>query len=310
MTAALTSVSTVVFADMVGSTAMFERLGDEAATRCVTQLMAQLRLGFEAFEGRIVKVLGDGVFVVFASEGQAVAASISVQQQLQSQPLLLGGGSAPTQLQIGIDSGEVVHLDGDCFGDTVNCAARLSDLAGAGQILTTDKVWAGLVGAQRSSLRSMGAMYLRGKGQASHVYQVQWNAASSGADSDATLVSRSIDRPALGSQHSASLNLSFAGKTLTLQAHSRPLTVGRDGAAQLVINDQRVSRAHASLVWRGGQFVLVDTSSYGTWVYLGNQAEPVVLRRTECVLVGSGKIVPGCERSDADAPTVDFSVKN
>ena len=77
----------------------------------------------------------------------------------------------------------------------------------------------------------------------------------------------------------------------------------------LAINDSRVSRIHATVEWRGGHFILNDVSSFGTWVYFGNQVEPVVLRRTECYLVGQGKISLGCEREAEDAPIIEFSVR-
>ena len=76
-----------------------------------------------------------------------------------------------------------------------------------------------------------------------------------------------------------------------------------------MVDDKRVSRSHASVQWRGGQFVLADTSTYGTWIYFGNQDKAVVLRRTECVLAGSGVLVPGCERTQEGAPQIRFSVK-
>ena len=79
--------------------------------------------------------------------------------------------------------------------------------------------------------------------------------------------------------------------------------------ATMSLNDSRVSRVHATVEWRGGHFVLSDTSSFGTWVYMGNQSEPVVLRRTECYLVGQGQIVLGCEREAESAPAVAFSVR-
>ena len=65
---------------------------------------------------------------------------------------------------------------------------------------------------------------------------------------------------------------------------------------------------HATVEWRGGQFVLCDASSFGTWVYIGDQTEPVVLRRTECYLVGQGQIALGCDRHAEAAPLVIFSV--
>jgi len=104
-----------------------------------------------------------------------------------------------------------------------------------------------------------------------------------------------------------SLEISALGRTLKLGPRDDKLTLGRATTASLSINDSRVSRVHATVEWRGGHFILNDTSSFGTWVYVGNQSEPVVLRRTECYLVGQGEITLGCERQ-ADAPVVLFSV--
>ena len=304
-------MTTVVFADLVGSTSLYERLGDAAASRFVTELVRLLSQVFEQHQGRVVKLLGDGLFVVFAGEGDAVAASMQIQKQLFDKPLRPGAHDAPlgaivgppVQMQIGIDSGEVVEINGDCFGDTVNSAARLADLAGGGQILTTQNVWAALLPIQRAALRSMGPMYLRGRAEASHVYRVEWQ---TGRDEEATMAGRSM----FAVSQTSFLELSHAGRVLRLDATSKSVSLGRAAESALPLNDQRVSRIHATLVWRGGQFVLTDASTYGTWVYMGNQVEAVVLRRTECYLVGSGQIVPGCSRADEAAPRIDFVIKN
>jgi class 3 adenylate cyclase len=295
-------MATVVFADLVGSTSLFERLGDEAASRFVTQLVSMLSEIFGQHQGRVVKVLGDGLFVLFQHEGAALAACIQVQNHLLEKQIRPGDSGAPVELQIGIDSGEVVEIEGDCFGDTVNSAARLADLAGASQILTTENVWNAIFPVQRAALRSMGPMYLRGKTESSHVYRVEWQA---GRDGEATMIGRSTLPP----RHEESLELSYADKRLHLKAKADRISLGRAADAALHVNDPRVSRLHATLEWRGGQFVLTDASSFGTWVYLGNQNEAVVLRRTECTLVGSGQVVLGCAREDENAPVISFSVK-
>jgi class 3 adenylate cyclase len=295
-------MTTVVFADLVGSTSLFERLGDETASRFVTQLVGVLSEIFGQHGGRVVKVLGDGLFVVFQKEGEALAACVQVQNHLLEKQIRPGGTGAPVEMQIGIDSGEVVEIEGDCFGDTVNSAARLADLAGASQILTTEHVWQAIFPVQRAALRSMGPMYLRGKAEANTVYRVEWQA---GRDGDATMIGRSMATP----QREDYLELSFGDSTLRLDAKTGKVSVGRSSDAMLQVNDPRVSRLHATLEWRGGQFVLADASSFGTWVYLGNQSEAMVLRRTECTLVGSGHIVPGCARVDENAPVIAFSIK-
>ena len=295
-------MTTVVFADIVGSTSMFERMGDQAASRFVTQLVGELSQVFEQHSGRVVKLLGDGLFVVFPLESDALAACVSIQKRLLENPIRPGGSGSPTQLQMGIESGEVVVIDGDCFGDTVNSAARLADLAGAAQILTTQSVWSALGPVQQSSLRSLGPMHLRGRAEASHVYRVEWQ---TGRDDEATRMGRS--RVSDASQWVLAL---VAGEqTVQIHARSPKISIGRGAGVSLALNDPHVSRMHATLEWRGGQFVLSDASSYGTWVYFGNQNEAVVLRRTECYLVGSGQICPGCERKEG-SPLISFSISS
>lgn len=296
-------MTTVVFADLVGSTSLFERLGDETASHFLTQLMAKISQLFEQHRGRVVKALGDGLFVVFEKQDDALAACVGIQKHLLEKPIHPGEDMAAVQMQIGIDCGEVVEIEGDCFGDTVNSAARLADLAGAAQILTTENVWATLMPVQKASLRSMGPMYLRGRLEASHVYRVEWQA---GRDEDATMAGRSM----FAAAQRGYLELDYAGKVLRVDPLSGKLAIGRAVDAALAVNDPRVSRTHATLQWRGNHFVLTDTSSFGTWVYFGNQAEPVVLRRTECYLVGNGQIVPGCGRAEEDAPLIGFSIKS
>lgn len=295
-------MTTVVFADLVGSTGVYESLGDAAASRLVTQLTASFSRTFEQHGGRVVKILGDGLFAVFAQAGDALSACIAIQMRLHDQPMRAGDAGPAVQFQIGVDAGEVVEIDGDCFGDTVNSAARLADLAGAAQILTSKAVWDLLIPSQRAMLRSMGPMYLRGRAGATHVYRVTWQ---TGRDEDATMAGRSMH----GELPEARLELSFRDRKVMLLPRGHQIYLGRAGDAALTVNDPRVSRRHATLQWRGGNFVLTDTSSFGTWVYVGNQGEAVVLRRTECFLVGQGSIVPGCSRNDDNAPLIAYSIQ-
>ncbi|MEO7392619.1 MAG: adenylate/guanylate cyclase domain-containing protein [Ramlibacter sp.] len=295
-------MTTAVFADLVGSTGIFERLGDETAGRFVTQLTGALSKTFEQHNGRVVKLLGDGLFVVFPAEVDALVACIAIQKRLQDKPVFAGDMPNPVQMQMGIEAGEVVEIDGDCYGDAVNSAARLADLAGAEQILTTQRVRDALAPLQQAQLRSLGPMYLRGKSEVTEVFRVDWNI---DRDSDATVMGASMFKAGKDSQ----LELSAAGQTLRLEPRGEKLTLGRATTASLSMNDSRVSRVHATIDWRGGHYVLSDASSFGTWVYMGNQTEALVLRRTECYLVGQGQITLGCAWDAESAPLIVFSVK-
>jgi class 3 adenylate cyclase len=291
----------VVFADLVGSTGIFERLGDETAGHFVTQLTTAMAKIFEQHNGRVVKMLGDGLFVVFAQEAQALTACIAIQERLQKRPVRPGGTGRPVQMQIGMESGEVVEIQGDCYGDAVNIAARLADLAGADQILTTQHVRDALPGEQRETVRSLGPMYLRGKAEVTEVFRVEWQPER---DAEATVMGASMFDQA----NEMHLEIAVAGQKRTLEPRGEPITLGRSATVDLNVNDTRVSRLHATFEWRGGHYVLTDASSFGTWVYFGSQPEPVVLRRTECYLVGQGQIALGCDRNAEAAPLATFAV--
>ena len=292
---------TVVFADVCGSTGLFEQLGDANASLLMNNLTGHLSKVFEEHNGRVVKLLGDGVFAVFPDAGSAITACVTLQSRFRAEPVIPTGAKTPIQMQMGVESGELVEIDGDCFGDAVNSASRLADLAGADQILTTQHVWEELVAAQRPLLRSLGPMHLRGKAQTSHIYRVEWQ---TDRDLDATAMGMSMYTPNLHQ----TLSLTLLGRTQVFQLNSAGITIGRSTEASLPVLDPRVSRVHATICSRGGQIVLSDASSFGTWVYFGNQAEAVALRRTECFLVGFGQLSLGCQIDADKAPLVAFEV--
>ena len=102
-------MATVVFADLVGSTGIFERLGDETAGRFVTQLTTALSKTFEEHNGRVVRLLGDGIFTVFQNEKDAIASCVAIQTRLKEKPVYPGGDGKPVQMQMGAECGEVVR---------------------------------------------------------------------------------------------------------------------------------------------------------------------------------------------------------
>jgi adenylate cyclase len=316
-------VSTVVFADLVGSTSLYESLGDAAASRFVSQLIATLSKTFESHHGRVVKLLGDGLFVLFPSEADALAACVALQQSLQENPvyppLASTATAAPTaitavQMQLGMESGEVVEIGGDCFGDAVNTAARLADLAGGGQILTTAQVRTALPGALRNLLHSLGPLFLRGKTDATEVFRVQWRDEVEG---EVTVMGAALAAPVRSGRLSLRLHSAHGspqGQAFVLESPQGRANIGRamhtaeglDAAKIIVVSDARVSRLHCNIAWRGTHWVLADVSSFGTWVYVGEQVRGVALRRSECQLVGSGYISLGCERTTDTAPMVRY----
>ena len=164
---------TVVFADLTGSTGVFELLGNAKATQVVTQLTDWIGKVCSARQGRVVKNLGDGVLMVFARNDDAIEAVIEMQRS-HTERIKTWPENAIMRLQVGLARGEVIEQDSDFFGDAVNLASRLSDLSGPEQILGADSVIDELAADSTVRFRSLGAMDIRGRNEACMVYRVEW----------------------------------------------------------------------------------------------------------------------------------------
>lgn len=298
-------LSTVVFADLSGSTSLFEALGNERATKAVTQLTRQIGDTVEIHGGRVVKVLGDGVLGVFGDAPNAVAAMADLVRKHQER---LGRWPVPLRMDIrvGVASGEVVDVDGDCYGDAVNVASRLCERAGSAEIWATEATVLLAGAAPAVWYRRLGMMEIRGKTEPLMLYQVEWreNEAPDSLTMQAALVSSFAPADSILGQ----IQFSWHGVDMSFNSSDVPVHVGRATDAQLCINDPRVSRLHARIDWRNGGFVLTDLSSFGTWVRFAGTDTPVRLRRDACILHGAGHISLGVSFSEPSAPVISFHV--
>jgi len=134
---ASTETVTVLFTDIVGSTALLERHGPEAADRLRREHFRALRAAIAAHAGREVKNVGDGLMVVFTSAVPAVACAVEMQRR---PGLTAPDRRDPVGLRIGIAAGEADVDADDFFGRPVVEASRLCGAAGGGQILVSDLV--------------------------------------------------------------------------------------------------------------------------------------------------------------------------
>ena len=299
------SQTTVVFADLTGSTRVFEAMGNARATETVTRLIQWIGGVCETHGGRVVKSLGDGVFAVFSTGGAATGAVLELQRnhhkRLQTWPAPLR-----MELQIGVASGEVVEVDSDCYGDAVNLASRLSDLAGPSQIWATEAVIDQLGGIDARH-RNLGPINIRGKNEMPVVYRIDWQ---DDVSEFLTMPATLVPPPRIPDSTFGQIELSWLDVRALFRAAVLPIHLGRVDEAQFVVNDPRVSRLHARIEARNGSCVLVDVSTYGTWVRFHGTAGAsgeIALRREECVLHGSGEIGLGAPLSDFSAPTISFN---
>ena len=296
--------SVIVFADIAGSTALYERLGNARAAEAVTQVVQWLGQCIAGQHGRVVKTLGDGILAAFTTVPQAVQAVVHMMRGYH-QFLREGTQDVRLQVRVGIAGGDVVEVDGDCLGDAVNLAARLCERASPGE------VWVAAATAQEVGAQvdgrwvQLGALAIRGKAEPIVVYGLEWRL-------DQDLASQTVlaEMPGLQAEHrpnEAQLRIVYQGEEHLLTAEDAPLLLGRSQLAQVVLQDLRVSREHARIDVRNGAFILCDISRFGTWVRF-QEGDPLLLRRDACLLHGCGQMALGVPFGEADAPIVAFEV--
>ncbi len=297
---------TVIFADLTGSTGVFESLGNVKATQAITRLTRWIAQVCETFGGHVVKYLGDGVLIVFPDNNNAIAAVIELQR-VHRDRIRRWPEQLKMHLQVGMARGEIVEQDGDCFGDTVNVASRLSDLSGPEQILATDIVIQQLLPESLVRFRCLGALDIRGRSEPCVVYRIEWQPE---VMPESFTVPASLMPPSFpqAAQSPAIIELSWLDVKAVFTRSELPIFLGRDHESQFIVQDPRVSRRHARIEWRSGKFYLEDVSSYGTWVSFSNNAAVMALRRQECVLPLEGTIALGAPFEDFTVPTVSFKL--
>ncbi len=296
---------TIAFVDLTGSVSVFETLGNDRATKAVTKLTQWIgHIGAEN-GGKVVKMLGDGVLLSFSSNRHAVDAMVQLQQE-HAKRAAQWPERLKLMMQVGMARGQVVVVDGDCFGDAVNLASRLSDLAGPEQIMATDTVIRNLDPRSSVRSRSLGPMRIKGRVEPCEVFRIEWQPemASEFLTLPADLhVLRNSAESVFGG-----IELSWLDATQSFNATDLPAKIGRVPEADFVVSDPRVSRMHARIDIRSGNYVLEDVSSYGTWVRFTGGDHVIALRRQECLLHSDGEIAMGAPFTDFSAPTVSFKL--
>jgi class 3 adenylate cyclase/tetratricopeptide (TPR) repeat protein len=166
---------TVLFSDVVGSTDLTTRRGDEAAQDILRAQRDLVRGQVEEHSGHEVKSVGDGFMVAFASARRAVACAVGIQRALEEhnrqKPL-----DEQVQVRIGMNTGEVLQDEADLFGETVNAASRIAAKAKGGQILISDATKGVLGRAKDVELVDRGRFRLKGFPERWRLFEVVWQA--------------------------------------------------------------------------------------------------------------------------------------
>jgi class 3 adenylate cyclase len=266
----------VLFADIAGSTSLYERIGNTAALAAISRCLDLATASAQGCGGRLVKTIGDEALLLFPTADAAAAAAAETQRRMTE---TAGGNDLNLGFRIGFHYGAAIETAGDVFGDAVNVAARMVGLAKRSQVIlslsTARRLSPGLAG----QVRELDVLTVKGKEEDIGICELLWQ------DSSADLTAMAA-RPVA---RAVRLELRHGGRTVELGAGAPALSLGRDAQNDVVIDDRMASRQHARIERRRDKFVLVDQSSNGTYVTVEGEPE-ILLRREEMILRGRGRI--------------------
>jgi class 3 adenylate cyclase len=273
----------ILFADVVGSTRLYEQLGDQRARELIAACIDVMRSATEQHQGTVIKTMGDEVMSTFPTANDALNAAAQMQKAIASNADMLVDGQ-PVSIRIGCHAGPVVLENRDVFGTTVHTANRMTSQAKAGQIITTQAMVDLLSPEWRANTRQIDIATLKGQGAEVMLFEVLWQT------DDVTSMLPSVAMAAAGSDRkSLRLRLAFDGNEVVMDEQRPHVAIGRADDNDLVIRGNLISRLHARIDIQRNRFMLTDQSTNGTFVKAVDGEEAFV-RRDSVQIKGEGFI--------------------
>jgi len=243
----------ILFADVAGSTQLYDTLGDVIAESQISSCLSTMINVVNSNKGHIVKNIGDEILCHFPSANLAASAACTIQETLADK-------SSDLKVKIGINFGPAILKQGDVFGDTVNVAARMVGLAKQEQIIVTGSLYNSLINPDNFNQRKLDPLKVKGKDQLIDIHEILWK----GDDTELTcfISAKSV----LETKKEWSVELKYNGINSVLNRSHPTVSLGRGNQCDTVIHSQQASRQHAVIISRWGKAVLQDKSTNGTFV--------------------------------------------
>ncbi len=288
----------IMFADVAGSTQLFEVLGDDKARSTIAETLELLTNVINGHNGTVIKTIGDEVMCTFPEADDSANAATEMQETLEDANDMRQEGPE-IKVRIGMHFGPALLEGGDVFGDAVNVAARMAAQAKGGQIITTKTTIDLLDPVTQASSRFVDHAPIKGKKDVIEIYEIIWQ------ESDVTTMATDVGN-SQGQQDEVSLEVSYKETSVTLNQDKSGLMMGRSKACDLPVNEQLASRQHVKIELRRDKFFVIDQSTNGTHIKIDGGDESF-LRREEMPINANGKISLGKSFKDNPSEIVIFT---
>ena len=287
----------IVFADVVGSTQMYDKFGDTKASETVASCLDIMKDATFQFNGTVIKTIGDEVMSTFPSVDEAMGAAVMMQTRISAFGKQDDG--IPVSIRIGCHYGPVVQEQNDIFGAAVHTANRMTSQAKSKQIVISGFTVEQMSPEIRNQTRQIDVATVRGRLDEVALYELVWQP----EESTSML-------PTIGWENkvrsASKMLLNFRDSTVEVSDRKKSINIGRADDNDLVIKGNLISRIHAKIEMRRGKFIIVDQSTNGTFIQ-DVQGKEMFVRRDTAELGTEGII--GLGRAEEPGSTLAIYYK-
>ena len=287
----------MLFADVVGSTQLFDMFGDTKASETVALCLVVMKDATHHYNGTVIKTIGDEVMSTFTTVDDAMGAAVMMQSRISTESRQ--GGRIPVSIRVGCHFGPVVQEQNDIFGAAVHTANRMTSQAKSRQIVISGETVEKMSPKLQEQTRQIDVATVRGKMDEVALYELLWN------PEEATSMLPTIEWENRGRNKASRMVLTVRDQTVEVSDTRKSVNIGRADDNDLVIKGNLISRIHAKVELRRGKFILVDQSTNGT--FLQNvQGEETFVRRDSTELHEEGTIGLGRAEEPGGSLAIHF----
>ena len=266
----------MLFADVSGSVTLFENVGNSSAKRLISECIALMGKITEEHSGKVVNKHGDEILACFHSVDDAFDAAVKIQRE---------HAMGSISVRIGFNSGPVIEEDGEYYGDAVNVASRVVNKASGGEALTTGECVRALSVDRIPQVRHIDTNAVKGRQELVEIFEIIWQ--DDEVENQTTL--GTILPSGTGEDDSITIRLCYRDRRYEYNGSTSELRLGREPSNDIISDNPRASRKHATIERRGRKFILTDHSTNGTY-FVNSNGESTLLKRETTEIFGSGKI--------------------
>ncbi len=270
----------ILFADVVGSTQLYDKYGDAKASETVSLCLDVMKDATHQFNGTVIKTIGDEVMSTFLTVDEAMGAASQMQKRISTDENK-SDGHIPVSIRIGCHYGPVVQERNDIFGAAVHTANRMTSQAKSRQIVMSGTTVDHMTEEWRVQTRQIDVATVRGRLDEVALFELLWQ------PEEATSMLPTIEWES--KSRATKLTLSFRNTTVVVDNRNKSVNLGRADDNDLVIKGNLISRIHAKVEMQRGRFVLIDQSTNGTFLQ-NAQGDETFVRRDTSTLTGEGII--------------------